>query len=432
MNTDKSNDTWPLPMAEPEKVGFSSERLAMIHPTMQKFIDDEKVPNIIALVARHGKIVHFEAQGYMDIESKQPVKEDAFFRLYSNTKPITGIATMILYEEGLLNLDDPVSKYIPAFSNPQVLTTQPTIPLDPARAYMVPTAPARRGITIRDCLRNTTGLLSPMRAPIQLINEQREAVTAAGWLQAITGAPPAPTFKERVENLAKLPLSANPGTEWLYHSGYPIVGVVLEMVAGKNLEEFYRERIFGPLNMKDASFYLPEGQLDRFPDCYRPHREGHEWKLEVADRAETSEKVKGPKQYFPAGGDMGGLLSTIADYARIGQMLLNGGELDGVRILGRKSVEMMTSNHTGDMPIPMLGQGFGFGMGVCVRTGIRKYPTMRSMGAYGWGGAAGTTYFADPKEDLFGLCFTQVLNHMMMPGNTYQETFERLVYQALV
>lgn len=152
----------------------------------------------------------------------------------------------------------------------------------------------------------------------------------------------------------------------------------------------------------------------------------------VSERPETSEKVKGPKIYFGAGGDMGGILSTVADYTRFAQMLLNGGELDGVRLLGRKTVELMTASHTGNILIPMLGHGFGFGMGVGVHTGGSWRPIMRSVGAYGWGGAAGTTFFADPKEDLIAACFTQVLSHLMMPENTYQEEFERLVYQALI
>ena len=251
-----------------------------------------------------------------------------------------------------------------------------------------------------------------------------------GWYPNNT--PNQTTFRERVEAQAKLSLSFQPGKEFEYHVGYPVIGVVIETIVGKTLEEFYQERIFKPLGMKDTSFYLPEEKLDRFPTCYRPKREGQEWKLAVAEQPETSEKVKGPKIYFGAGGDMGGILSTAADYARFGQMLLNGGELDGIRILSRKTVELMTSSHTGNILIPMLGHGFGFGMGVGVHTGGSWRPIMRSIGAYGWGGAAGTTYFADPKEKLLAICFTQVLTHLLMPENTYQEEFERLVYQALL
>ncbi len=160
---------WPLPAAEPEEVGLSSEQLARIRPAMQRYIDERKVPNVITLVARHGKIVHLEAQGYMDFESRRPVQTDSFFRLYSNTKPITGVATMILVEEGRLGINDPVSKFVPAFKNPRVRTLQPSATPDPDRAFMMPTEPARREITVLDCLRNTSGLATPARAPIQML-----------------------------------------------------------------------------------------------------------------------------------------------------------------------------------------------------------------------------------------------------------------------
>jgi len=426
----RRNSEWPSPFAKPEEVGVSSERLARIRPALQKFIDQRKVPNLVTLVARHGKVVHFDAQGYMDFDSQKPASKDTIFRLYSNSKPITGVATMILYEEGLLNLDDPVSKYIPAFKNPMVRVSDTTERAVVNPLSMIPTVPARRGITIRDCLRNTTGLATPQRSPMSFMTEFRDVMIELGWYPG--SAPSKATFRERVEAQAKLPLSFQPGTEFEYHVGYPVIGVVIETIVGKTLEKFYQERIFRPLGMKDTSFYLPKRKLNRFPACYQPKREGREWKLAIVERAETSEKVKGPKVYFGAGGDMGGILSTVADYARFAQMLLNGGELDGVRILGRKTVELMTASHTGNIFIPMLGHGFGFGMGVGVHTGGRWAPRIRSVGAYGWGGAAGTTYFADPKEGLLAVCFTQVLTHLMMPENTYQEEFERLVYQALL
>lgn len=420
---------WPLPAAEPEEVGLSTEQLARIRPAMQRYIDERKVPNVITLVARHGKIVHLEAQGYMDFESRRPVQTDSFFRLYSNTKPITGVATMMLVEDGRLGINDPVSKFIPAFKNQRVRTLQPN--LDPDRAFLMPTVPVRREITVRDCLRNTSGLATVMRAPVQTLTEFPEAVKKVGWLPAADGERPA-SVRERVDNLAKLPLNFHPGSEWEYHVGYLAAGIVIEEASGMSLEQFFRERIFDPLGMKDAAFYLPDGQIDRFPTCYRPTRADGQWQLEIADRPESSPKVIGSRDRFDAGGSFGGLLGTIGDYARFGQMLLNGGELDGVRILGRKTVELMTSSHTHDMPIAMLGAGFGFGLGVGVRTGSVGRPLLRSVGSFGWGGAAGTNYLADPKEGLMAICFSQVLSHAVMPGNLYQEDFERLVYQALV
>lgn len=235
-----------------------------------------------------------------------------------------------------------------------------------------------------------------------------------------------------VEALARLPLESHSGTQFEYHVGYPVVGTVIEIVTGKTLEEFYQERIFKPLGMKDTSFYLPRNKLDRFSILYRPVHESGKWKLSVAEKPETSEKVTGPRTYFEAGGGAGGVLSTAADYARFAQMLLNGGELDGVRILGRKTVELMTSSHTGDMLLlPIPGPGFGFGMGVGVYKG-GGIPIMRSVGTFGWSGMAGTICFADSREDLICVCFTQVFMHEVMIDNIYQEEFERLVYQALL
>jgi CubicO group peptidase (beta-lactamase class C family) len=427
MSPKKSSANWPLPLAEPEEVGFSSERLAQICSSLQKFIDKQMVPNLVTLVARHGKVVHYEARGYMDFASKKPATKDTIYRLWSNTKPITGTATMICVEDGLLNLDDPVSKYIPAFKN-QVVRAEPGagrgVPMGSG------TVPVVSEITIRDCLRNTTGLSTSRRAPLSYLTEFRDVLPKSGLLIGLERSQG--SIRETVEALAKLPLESQPGTQFEYHAGYPVVGVILEIVTGKTLEEFYQERIFKPLGMKDSSFYLPRNKLVRFPTLYRPVWEAGKWKLSIAEKPETSEKVTGPKTYFEAGGGAGGVLSTAADYARFAQMLLNGGELDGVRILGRKTVELMTSSHTPDDIYPvMAGPSFGFGMGVGVYKG-GGIPIMRSIGTFGWGGAAGTTCFADPKEDLVCVCFTQVFMHQVMVNNTFQEDFERLVYQSLI
>jgi CubicO group peptidase (beta-lactamase class C family) len=344
----------------------------------------------------------------MDFDSRKPATKETIFRLWSNTKPITGTATMICVEDGLLNLDDPVSKYIPAFKN-QVVRAEP----GPGRGLPmgITTVPAVREITIRDCLRNTTGLSTARRAPLSYLNEFRDLIPKSGLL--ISPERPIGSIREMVEALARLPLESQPGTQFEYQVGYPVVGTVLEIVTGKTLEEFYQERILKPLGMKDTSFYLSKNRLDRFPTLYRPVNEAGKWKLSVAEKPETSEKIIGPRTYFEAGGGAGGVLSTVADYARFAQMLLNGGELDGVRILGRKTVELMTSSHTGDMVLPIPGPGFGFGMGVGVYKG-GGIPIMRSIGTYGWSGMAGTTCFADPKEGLVCVCFTQVFMHEVM------------------
>ncbi|MFC2038159.1 serine hydrolase domain-containing protein [Chloroflexota bacterium] len=427
-----NNSEWPLPFSEPEEVGISSEGLSRIKPAMQQFIDDQKDPNFVTMVIRHGKIVHYEAQGYMDFESKKSVEKDTIFRLWSNTKPITGVATMICLEEGLLNLDDPISRYISAFKNPVVRVLDPPRNQETGRAAvtgMIPTISANREVTIRDCLRNTTGFATANNAPIQYLTEFRDIFPDKNWF---TGPNITTSVEAVVKAQARLPLESHPGTRFEYQVGYPIVGRILEIVTGKTLSDFYEERILKPLGMKDSAFYLSEDKIGRFPTCYRPAPDGNEWKLAVSDNPKTSEKVTGPKTYFEAGGGGGGVLSTVADYARFAQMLLNGGELDGVRILGRKSVELMTSSHTAeDLYIPLTGSGFGFGMGVGVYKGGNP-PLMRSIGTYGWSGAAGTTCIIDPKEELIWLCFTQVMMHRTMPGNTCHEDFERLVYQSLI
>ena len=410
------------------------ERLAAMHPAMQHFIDEGKLPNVVTLVARRGRIVHFEAQGFTDLESKHPVGTDTIFRLYSNTKPITGVAAMILVEEGKLRLDDPVSRFIPSFADLQVrVPGQPLL-----------TEPPNRPLTIRHCLTHTTGLANPANVPV--------LYAGADALWSVHGLFPGPSAhrqalatlrpvsdggsgdrRERVEALAALPMHAHPGERWDYHIGFVVMSVVLEEACGMPLDEFYKTRIFEPLGMQDSDFYLSEDKIGRFASCYRPECRDGVWQLALQDEPATSEKVtgdvSGEKQYFDAGGDAGGVLSTVGDYARFGQMLLNGGELDGVRIVGPKSVEIMASSHT-DLISPMSGPEYGWGLGVSVRV-ARGSPTWRSIGSYGWGGAAGTRFFVDPAQELVAVCFTQVLNNMIIPGNTYREDFERIIYQSL-
>ena len=388
---------------------------------MQQYIDADKVPNLVTLVARRGQVVHLDVRGVMDFDSQQPVDEGTLFRLYSNSKPIAGAATMILFEAGVLTPDDPVDKFVPELANLRVQV--PDAPMM--------TEPARRGITIRDCLTNTTSVHSAATAPLSYRQQYREALDTLGWTRPQEGDQPTASTRERMAALAEIPLADHPGKHFIYHVGYPILGAVLEAAAGQPLDQFFRDHIFEPLGMVDTDFYLAEGALSRFPACYVPREVDGKVRLHVAEKAETSEKHLGPRVNFGVGGDAGGLLSTVTDYARFGQMLLNGGELDGTRILGRKTVELMCGNHTGDMLIPMTGRGFHFGLGVAVYHGHDARPLIRSVGTYGWGGAAGTTYFADPNEELMGVCFTQVLQHGTMPGNDYQETFQRLGYQSL-
>ena len=420
-----------LPAAKPEDVGLSSESLAKIRPAMQKFIDRKDAPCVLTLVARHGKVAHLEIQGMMDIINNKPAEKDTIFRMYSMTKPITGVATMMLYEEGHFQLEDPISKYIPAFKNPVVSVFDPPQGYVPSPSPFGLTVPARREITVRDCLTHTTGLASARRTPIALLDAFRDAMRG-------TAAAPGEdtdavlTMKERVEKLARLPLSFHPGSAWEYGFSNSVAGVLVEVISGKTLDEFFRERIFEPLGMNDSSYYLPEEKLGRFATNYALTNQEGAWKMVIADVPETSAKVKGPKVVFGGGGEMGGILSTIEDYAKFAQMLLNGGELGGTRLLSRKTVDLMTTNHTGDHYVWLRGYGYGWGLGVSVRTEMTGRSAVGNVGEYGWGGAACTQYFADPKEDLIGLMFSQVMNARAKPYFTMREDFHRLVYQALI
>ena len=420
-----------LVTAKPEEVGFSSECLARIRPAMQKFIDREHAPCVITLAARHGKVAHFEIQGMMDIESKKPVEKDTIFRMYSMTKPITGVAALMLYEEGHFQLEDPISRFIPAFKNPVVSVFDPPKGYVPAPSPLGLTVPAQREITVRDCLTHTTGLASARRTPIALLGPFRQVMQGTAFAPG-EETDTVLTMKERVERLAKLPLSFHPGSAWEYGYSNSVAGVLVEVISGKTLDEFFRERIFEPLGMNDTSYYLPEEKIGRFATNYALRNDEDKWKMVVADVPETSAKVKGPKVVFGGGGEMGGVLSTVADYARFAQMLLNGGELDGNRLLSRKTVDLMTTNHTGDLYVWLRGYGYGWGLGVSVRTEMTGRSTVGSTGEYGWGGAACTQYFADPKEDMFGLMFSQVMNARAKPDFTMREDFHRLVYQALI
>lgn len=408
-----------LPMADPEAVGFSSERLARIGSSMQKYIDKRMVPGVLTVVARHGKIVHFESRGLMDVEADKPMSGDAIFRLASMTKPIACIGLMMLYEEGHFLLDQPISRYLPSFKNMVVKGKRDL------------KEPANREITIRDCLTHTAGFNSiefeKIRNRARTEEVQRPAIPGKAG-QPVNQPAPYGTAEEVVEILAKVPLNFQPGTDWEYNPGHAVVGVLIEKISGQSLDKFLKERIFEPLKMVDAGYCLPAEKASRLAAGYKVDK--NEWGMfGLVDSPATSALVLGPMTCFLANG---GLVSTAADYARFAQMLLNGGTLDGVRILGRKTIELMTTNHTGDLYIHVKGPGYGFGLGVFVRQSLAAVPMIGSIGSYGWDGAFCTRYFADPKENLFGLMFTQVLNSSQNPDLVIAKDFERMVYQALV
>ena len=420
---------YALPAGDAAALGFDPKRLGQVGPAMQAYVDDKRLPNLVTLIARRGQIVHLDARGVLSFETGKPATPESLFRMFSNTKPLAGVATCILYERGLLTPDDPVSRFLPEFADTRV-----QIPDMPGM-----TEPARRGITVRDCLTNTTGLINPGTMPafyrehyadvFPRLYDGVDALKTLGWMRRDDA--PVLSSRERVRALAELPLMAHPGESFEYHVGYPVLTEVIAAASGQPVDEFFQQSIFDPLGMDSTGFYVKDGLAEQFGDSYIPRLSGGDVELGVFDRGKTSEKITGSGE-FCVGGSSGGIVTTVGDYARFGQMLLNGGELDGVRVLGRKTVDLMVGNHTGAMAIPITGPGFHWGLGVATYHGRdRLAPLIRSVGTYGWDGAAGTTYWADPREELLGVCLTQVLQAGMMPRNDYQETFQRLAYQAL-
>ena len=414
-----------------QEFGYSSDRLNHINQVMQKYINRGDIPGGVTLVMRKGKIIHHEALGFMDIASKKPMSEDCIFRMYSMTKPVTAVAILMLYEEGSLMLDDPVSKYIPAFANPMVIVAQP--PKGKARYWppgRVYTESARREITIRDLLTHTAGLASPRLTPIAFVSALSDAIKGSLFFPHEDGtASPRISIWETVEKLAKIPLSFQPGTCWQYGHEYDVLGVLIETISGKSLEEFFQERVFAPLNMTETSFLLPKEKVNRLVTAYTWDES---WNLRVYDHPRGSIKVMGPKDMFSGLGDYGGILSTAADYLQFARMLLNRGELDDVRLLSPKTVDLMTSNHTGDLFIYARGYGWGYGFSLGVRTDLTESVSIGSVGTYGWGGAACTQFFIDPKEELIALALSQVFGFGFKTGFQLDQEFEKAIYEALL
>jgi len=401
-----------LPLAKPEEVGMSSERLTRIGTAMQRYVDRGLVPGVVTLVARRGRVVYFDAIGYRDAEAKAQMKTDTIFRIASMTKPIASVALMMLYEEGHFLLSDPISKFLPEFTNMKVAQAIP-----PGETSKEPykLVPAVRPITFKHILTHTAGLPNAYRG-----------ITSSEYAKIYTRKNSSETVDDLVKRLAAMPLNFQPGDAWEYGSATDIAGRLVEVISGMTLDEYLRKRIFEPLKMTDTHFYLPSSKLNRFAANYQPDdKNGNRIKLVEAPNAE-SRWVKEPHNYFSGAG---GLVSTAADYVRFHQMMLNGGELDGARILGRKTVELMTTHHIGDLPIWLTGPGYGFGLGYSIVKDIGVTGQAGSAGAYGWGGAFCTYFQVDPKEEMIGIILTQVRPYTHI--NIRQE-FMALANQAIV
>jgi len=397
-----------IPTTAPDEVGLSSEKLAAVDAAMQAYVDKNKLPGIVILIAREGKLAHAGLYGKMDREAGKAMRRDAIFRIYSMTKPITTSGLMMLYEEGKFQLDDPVAKYIPALGDLKVYAGK--------QDGEIQLAPLERPITIRDLMRHTAGLaygIFPL-TPVDAMYRDAKILDRDQ------------TLDEMIAKLAKLPLAAQPGTRWLYSIAVDVQGKLIETLSGQSLDEYFQQRIFTPLQMTDTAFYVPSDKLDRMTVNYGP---GGDNNLAPIDPAATSQFATKPK--FLSGG--GGLVSTADDYLRFCQMLLNEGELDGVRLLKPETVAEMTKNQLPDKlvpislgPLPMANMGFGLGVSVRVATG--KNDPAGSLGAYGWGGAASTQFFIAPREDLVCVAMTQF---MPVTQNYFME-LQKLVFDALL
>jgi len=419
-----------LPTAAPNEVGLSSDRLERINKYLQETIDNDLIPGAVALIARHGKIAYLESFGMADIEANKPMKTDAIFRIASMTKAITSVAVMMLYEQGHFLLTDPISKYIPEFKDPKVL-----VGIDNG-AYEL--TPANREITIQDLFTHTSGL-SYKFLGIEPIAELYENAGIKDGLSQTTG-----TIGDMVIKLAKLPLMNHPGEAWNYSLSTDVLGRLVEVISGKTLEEYFHENIFEPLNMTDTYFYLPDDKVSRMTSVFFPNKQGglskiDDTQVEYHSALETAEQVdngylefsvsvpySSPRTYFSGGG---GLSSTISDYARFLQMLLNGGDLNGVRLLGTKTVEFMTLNHTGNIKIGFGLDGYNFGLGFAIHSDPGKSGQLGTIGEYYWGGFFYTQYIVDPEDDMFFIIMTQIYPNSHLD---IHKKFRVLTYQSIV
>ncbi|MBK81561.1 MAG: serine hydrolase [Gammaproteobacteria bacterium] len=428
-----------LPEAKPARVGMSAERLQRLTDHMNQAVADGVMVGGLGLVARDGKVVYQQTYGLADREPERPMTEDTIFRIYSMSKPITAVAVLMLYEEGHFFLNDPVARYIPELADLEVAVST----ADGGNTRMVSdgtvsrtegsgdasqagkTRAPRRQPTIRDLLTHTAGFTYGVFGNTEVDRMYREAGLLADDA----------TLEDFVTRLGGIPLQYDPGTRWHYSVAVDVQGRLVEAVSGMKFGDFLEQRIFAPLGMVDTSFVVPDDKWDRVAELYSPAGTPEDTAAAFQSASTATELVEAnkaldegyrPGARFESGG--GGLMSTASDYLRFSQMLLNGGELDGVRLLSPKTVELMTVNHLGDIPMGFGRDGVGFGLGVAVALDQGEIGELGSPGEYNWGGAAGTRFWVDPEEDLVGIFMVQSIPHRTRLGSE----FKNLVYQAIV
>ncbi|MEM8769075.1 MAG: serine hydrolase domain-containing protein [Pseudomonadota bacterium] len=374
----------------PEQVGMSAERLDRITEITQGYVDDGKLAGVITMVARHGKLVHFNAVGQRGAEDDRPLEKDALFRIYSMTKPITAVAAMQLYEQGLFQLSDPISKFVPELAELMVLNGDGE------------EEPARGPITMQQLLTHTAGF-SYGFDPNDPVDQRYREARALG----------AENLDDFAELLGELPLKYHPGEQWHYSVAVDVTGIIVERLSGQRFDRYLAEHIFEPLGMNDTFFEVPEDKWDRFLP-------NHRWDAKAGKLVTLGEASYGSYQDVTLFSGGGGLVGTAMDYMRFAEMLRNGGSLDGARILSPRTVEFMTLNHLpasissgGSGETPGLGgrslNGFGFGLGFGLVTDVPASGVMGSVGEYSWGGAAGTIFWVDPVEDFVVVAMIQLM-----------------------
>ena len=404
------------PAGQPEALGFSAERLKRLGNAFQADIDKGAIPGAVVLIARNGRVAYFEAFGFQDREKRVAMQTDAIFRIASMTKPITSVALMMLVEEGKIQIDDPLAVYLPEFKDHLKVGVEKTAP-ETGKPQLA-LEPLRRAPTIQDLLRHTSGFTYDVFGDTLV----KQAYKAANLRD------PNQTLAEFVSALSRLPLAYQPGTTWEYSVSTDVLGRVIEVVSGVPFDQFVADRILQPLGMNATGFFVPDAQIERLAEPQVDPTTGR--------RPVFADVSRKPKR--PSGG--GGMVSTAPDYLRFSQMLLNGGELDGVRILSPRTVALMTSDHLRPgtpigiggqfgalMPDLEQGQGFGLGFAVRVTPGHNPYPG--SVGEFYWVGATGTTFWVDPREKLVAIMMVQV---PLTQTRHYRSLIRNLVYQALI
>jgi CubicO group peptidase (beta-lactamase class C family) len=396
-----------LPVALPAQVGLCAERCARLLAVLQSEVDCQRLPGAVVLVARHGKVALFESLGTQDPATGEPMARDSIFRIYSMTKPIVSVAIMMLMEQGRIVLSDPVAKHLPEFASQQVAVAG-------VAGQALTLRPAARDATVHDLLRHTAGLSYEFMGSLPVHSQYAQA--RIGSRQR--------SNSEFSKALAALPLLADPGSMWEYSRATDVLGRLVEVLSGQTLGAFLREKILHPLGMHETAFSVPAAQHGRIAEPYAHDPDGGVPMAMIDIRSEAA---------LASGG--GGLASTAMDYARFLQFMLNRGELDGVRLLGPHTVDFMTADHLGSIPVNSVGAspallppGHGFGLGFAVRTATGLAAVPGSLGLYYWGGIAGTTFFVDPAQGMFALMMIQAPNQR----EYFRPLFRNLVYAALL